>query len=146
MKIRVVYNWGLSRHFEPKKSCKKNRQNSQRFLNYIKSLCIIFCAKMVQHPHIIYYRRAIIAFLPLPSFTGKNWIYDFFLIVWHAPISPSYWMPCYKHFLCLYPFQMLCVFQIYYPKQTLHKKWTFPLRICSVNVTKSAENYIIISE
>ena len=45
---------GVMGHFEPKKSYKKNRQNLQGFLNYIKSSCIIFCAKMSGYPQIVY--------------------------------------------------------------------------------------------
>ena len=47
---------GVSRHVQSKKSYKKNRQNLQRFFNYIKSLYInyIFCAKMFGYSKIIY--------------------------------------------------------------------------------------------
>ena len=52
--VHFVFCFGVSRHFEPKKPCKKNRQNSQRHLNYIKSSCIIFCAKMFGYSQITY--------------------------------------------------------------------------------------------
>ena len=43
------FGLGLLAHFSSKKSDKKN---SQRFLNYIKSLCIIFCGKMSRYSHV----------------------------------------------------------------------------------------------
>ena len=43
---RVLTNFGpgVSGHFEPKKSYKKNQQNSQEFVNHIKSSSMIFSA------------------------------------------------------------------------------------------------------
>ena len=37
------------------KSYKKNRQDSQRFFNYTKSSCIIFCANIFRYSHYKYY-------------------------------------------------------------------------------------------
>ena len=54
--VRVLKNFYLKVlvHFESKKSYKKNRKNSVRFLNYIKCSYIIFCHKMFQYLQIIY--------------------------------------------------------------------------------------------
>ena len=43
---RVLTNFGsgVSGHFEPKESYKKNQQNLQEFVNHIKSSCMIFSA------------------------------------------------------------------------------------------------------
>ena len=54
-----------------------NKFWGQRFLNYIKSSCVIFCTKMSHYFHIVYYWHALKAFLTLFS---KNWFYFFFLI------------------------------------------------------------------
>ena len=63
-------------------------KNLCKFLNYIKSSCIIFCAKMSRYFHVVYYWRTPEALL------RKNWFYFFFsssaiqkfnhLLGWHA--------------------------------------------------------------
>ena len=50
----VVYDLGVSKHLGPKKLRNKNRQNSQRFLNYIKSSYIKFCPKLFWYTQNIY--------------------------------------------------------------------------------------------
>ena len=50
----VVYNWVVSGNIKPKKPYKENWQNSRRFFNYIKSSCIIPCAKMSRYFQVIY--------------------------------------------------------------------------------------------
>ena len=55
--LRVLTNFdlGVSGHFEHKKSHKTNLQNSQEFLNYIKSSCMIFSAKIIGYYQVMYF-------------------------------------------------------------------------------------------
>ena len=54
-------SWGVGdiKSISFTKSCQNNSQNSQRFLNYSKSLCIIFWNKMFQYSHYIFCLQAI---------------------------------------------------------------------------------------
>ena len=38
--------------------------------------------------------------------------------------------------------RVLRIWVLFSNQQALHKKWSFPLRISSVNVTKSADNFV----
>ena len=57
MKVSAVYDLEVSKLLNPKKLRKKNRQNSQRFLNHIKSSYIFFCPKLFQYSQYIYIIR-----------------------------------------------------------------------------------------
>ena len=52
---KVICKLGVLKPFWWKNLTKKNRQDSQRFLNYTKSSCIIFCAIIFRYSHYKYY-------------------------------------------------------------------------------------------
>ena len=54
---KLVNDLGVSKHFGPNKSHKKNPQNSQRLLNYTKSSYIIFCPRLLWYSQFIYYSQ-----------------------------------------------------------------------------------------
>ena len=114
--MHIVYNWGVLRHFNPKKLYKKNRQNSQIFLNYIKSLCIISCTKMLGYSQIIYC-------LPEEStkFGTKNFELNQAFICPLTCTNPTILVDAMLHALIrrLMFFKMLCVVFIHYIKHDL---------------------------
>ena len=76
------------------------KNHAKKIFNYIKSSCVVFWDKKCSYFPILYCRRVLKTFrLFLTPFKliSKNGIYFFFLIFWHAPITPSFRMLCYRY-------------------------------------------------
>ena len=68
---------------------------------------------------------------------SKNWFYFILLIFWHAPILPSCWLPCYRHWFFTYIFfKCFAFFQFITPRQKSDINNSFRIMFIKINIIK----------